>query len=298
MGKGGGGSSGGGGGTGAVDYPDYMEVFHSNMLGGSDPAGTLTVSHHYLTEAIDVAMHANPYTGVSAYNPDTPVASMQTAIADVVTLVTMAGVTSFSTFLSAIHAAIDSTVIASSVASYSSVLQDELDTVAIPKFEAGMRDINAVMSSAFVIGRAILQDSKSKQVAKYTADLETHKISSVFDIAMKILDERRLLAHLRVEAYRMQVAAKKEEADENMRIDVAESKWEFDVWQLSGNILASIGGARGNPSTAQENAPSAIGGAMSGAAAGALIGSQIAPGIGTAIGAAAGGIAGIFGSMG
>jgi hypothetical protein len=58
-----------------------------------------------------------------------------------------------------------------SVNEFRNVLSDQLTAEILPRFEAGMRDINAVMSSAFVLGRSVIEGMASRDVAKFQADL-------------------------------------------------------------------------------------------------------------------------------
>jgi len=57
------------------------------------------------------------------------------------------------------------------VSAFAGVLDAQLDADVYPRFEAGMRDINAVVSSAFAIGRANIEEGRNKQVADYDGKL-------------------------------------------------------------------------------------------------------------------------------
>jgi hypothetical protein len=208
----------------------------------------------------------------------------------------------------------------------SAILQDDLEHVSIARFEAGMRDINAVQSSAFVIGRAMLQATKDKQVAKITADLwlEALKLKNLgvlefgkdgLQVNLGVIKARgelttqlmhfytqgvefkRSITVAVVEALRMSIVAKKEQSDKQLDIDKDAIMWywtllaEVDRWIASGH-----GGVAGSVPQSSNKIQSAIGGGMSGAAAGAMIGGAIGGGEagstagpwGAAIGAAVG----------
>ncbi len=292
MGKGGGSSGGGGGGSGKVEYPTYMQTQHEAWLTA-------------IAADITTAKSSSPYASANAYNPDTPLSDMLTAIDAVITLATVTVSTAWASYVTAAKNAVgtvilDNTYITNVVAEYSAILQDDLTTV-IAKYEGGMRDINAVASSAFTIGEAILQDSKNKQVAKFLDALKMDSVNlrnkvifeaagKLMDDNYKILDERRMLAHMKSEAYRIKMAAKKEEADENLRIDLADALWDVELYQHGSNVMAAIGG--GVAGTAGSKGPSqfqsALGGAMSGAASGATVGGPWGAVIGGAIGAIGG----------
>ena len=61
--------------------------------------------------------------------------------------------------------------IAADVAAFGTVMDDRFTTEIQPRFEAGMRDINAVMSSAFAIGRAIIEGMNNRDVAQFQGEL-------------------------------------------------------------------------------------------------------------------------------
>lgn len=63
------------------------------------------------------------------------------------------------------------TKIEAATIAHAATLDDQILTEILPRFEAGMRDINAVQSSAFVIGRAIIEAFRNRDVAKFDADL-------------------------------------------------------------------------------------------------------------------------------
>ena len=53
------------------------------------------------------------------------------------------------------------------------ILGDDIDNEITPRFQAGMRDLNSVMNSAYVIGLANINARKTDQIARITADLQT-----------------------------------------------------------------------------------------------------------------------------
>jgi hypothetical protein len=288
-----GGSGGGGGGAGVVDYPAYMKDFHGDLLNQTG-ADTVTIS---LVDAMNAAFGSSPFAGVTAYDPDADIATIMASVNDLDTLVTLL---STGTGLDALIANIlDDTRIDDAVDEFSLDLGDRLTSEVLPRFEGGMRDINAVVSSAFVLGRANIEASQTRQVAKYSADLH---MKAFGDDAIKViglkLDYQRLLTHMTVEANRIKIVAKKEEAETNMQLDESDASWDLEVFQHGGNLLAGIGGGVIPSNKKKKNAAaSAIGGAMTGAAAGAMVGAEIGSvgsGYGALIGAVIGAAAGLL----
>jgi len=103
-----------------------------------------------------------------------------------------------------------------------------------------------------------------------------------------------------VEANRIKIVAKKEQTDQDAVIDDSDAKWDLEVFQYGGNLMAAIGGGTAIPNLAKKNAAaSVIGGAMMGAASGAMVGAQIGAGggpYGAGIGAVLGAAVGLLSS--
>jgi hypothetical protein len=75
-----------------------------------------------------------------------------------------------------------------------------------------------------------------------------------------------------IEASRIKLVAKKEEADRNAGIEEADAKWDLGVFQSGANLLAAIGGGTAVPYMPGTNTTaSTIGGALSVIGAGAQI---------------------------
>ena len=273
---------GGGGGAGVVDYPAHMKTWHSMAL---DHTGVDTLTSS-MTDIMNVAFGADPYTGENAYDPDTELASMLASVNDLDTLVALL---SSGTGLDAIIAnVLSDSRIDDAVDEYSLDLGDRLTAEVLPRFESGMRDINAVTSSAFAIGRGIIEVAQTRQVAKYSADLH---MKAWGDDALRLitlkLEYQKSLTHIDIEANRIKIVAKKEETDMNLDIDESAATWDLNVFQHGANLLASIGGGTYIPNEKKKSAlSSALGGALSGAAAGYMVGGPYGAAIGGALGAA------------
>ena len=146
-----------------------------------------------------------------------------------------------------------------------------------------MRDINAVMTSTFVIGESMILAKKVRDVAKFRGDLsaklQLQRNEMVMTGAESILrmnvakaELQKTVSHYTIEANRLRIVAEKEKKDIENNITVAGAKWELEVWQHGANLLAAIGGGTMVPRTQGSDGPSdfqtAIGGAL--AVAGAI----------------------------
>jgi len=306
---GGGGSSGGGGGSsGKVDYPGYMKTFHGQVL---DHNGTDTPTLS-VVDAMNAAFGNSPYAAETAYDPDVEVAAILTASGDLDDLVDLLSQgTGLDTLVTSI---LDDSRVADAIADFDDVITDltnqaNADLVSavtvnqIPKFEAGMRDIGAVVSSAFPIGKSIIDkavvDQTAKvagelrlQQAKFAAGMHTSMFSETALAVIKLkLQYQYQLSALTIEANRLKIVAKKEEADVNLKIVEVDGLWDLEVFKFGSNVLGSIAGTavnQGEGLRTGSRVGSMIGGALSGAAAGGLAGGPVGAVVGGVLGFASG----------
>lgn len=288
-----GGSGGGGSSSGKVDYPEYMKTLHGHMM-NHDGADTLTKS---LYDLINASVGNSPYLGVDAFNPDTMLSEMDTQVDDLVLLnSTIKGAAPVADLVSRLFSV---TEMENLEDAYSDMLDDEIETKVLPKFKAGMRDINAVQSSAFVIGEAVIYAARNKDYANYATQLRLRRSD---DIVLKLLELEanvtRETAHMVADTKRIGIVAKKEESEVNARYDEADALWDIELYQHGSNMLAAIGGGTSTTASASKSNPisSAIGGGLSGAAAGAMIGAQTGM-VSGPVGAAIGGVLGLASSF-
>lgn len=291
-----------GGSAGAVSYPLYMSDYFSDLTIGLGAGGGSTMTMDIVTAMNTAQTGGSPYVSVTAYDPDTEVAAMLSAISDFETLVALlSSGTGLDTVISDILSTtrID-TEVDNAVTEFSADLADRLTVEVLPRFQAGMRDINAVVSSAFTIGQAVIETSQTRQVSKYSSELHLQEAKSYNENSLQIialkLEYQKFLSHQTIEANRIKIVAKTEEAETNLEIDEADASWDLEVFQHGANMLAAIGGGTALSQKKKKNKmASAIGGAMTGAAAGAMIGAEVGTVggpwgavIGAVVGAAAG----------
>ena len=278
-----GGGSGGGGSAGKIEYPAHVTAAHADWL---DDDGTDSIESS-MTELMNAAIGASPFIGAVAFDPATYITAAlagPTALAALVAQMTALD-TVIADFLS-------DTKVAAEIDAFSDQLDAQLESTVYPRFEVGMRDVNAVMSSAFVLGRALIEDGRDREVARFASQVRLQRSGpeTIQMMNMRVQSQVQLAQAL-VEANRIAIVAKKEQTDRNLYIDEADAKWDLSVFTYGGNLMAAPGGGTVMPQRASD-AATALGGAMSGAAMGAMAGSVI-PGVGTVAGAVAGGVLGI-----
>lgn len=174
------------------------------------------------------------------------------------------------------------------------------------RFSGGMADINAVNSSAFIIGFSLMNLQHKQEVANFGNDLAlnsyNNRISLIFGEAANLanaqkfrIDSHRVAAHLLSEINRVRIVASREFDNTAKQWETLAVRWNLELWQYYANAIASIDGAAATPGRGEriESDQSSLGGAITGSIAGAQIGASVSPtfkgvGIGGALGAAAG----------
>lgn len=305
------GSSGGGGSSGKVEYPAYLQTLHSSWL---DKAGTDTIESS-ITAVMNTALGSSPFTSAAAYDPSTVLATAEASLVGLIGLSlptvisdTLSNFTTVATLMDTlVPFSVTDTLIAAEVEAYSDILDNEITVKSLPKFQRGMQDVNAVQSSSFVIGSALLYAEKTRQVAKFTADLllksnsdRNQLLPHIIELEQKAITVRqdfyKVIAQYAVEFARISIVAKKEEADTNLGIEEKDATWDLRVFQHGGNLMAAISGAAATVNSQGTSFGSVLGGVFSGVASGAMVGSAI-PGVGTGVGAAVGGVLGGISSI-
>ena len=309
------GGSGGGGSSGKVDYPTYMKTIHVNMMTGAADEGSVTglfgASNNLLAK-IAAAEVTSPFTGEDAYDPDGDITAFLAALSTY-----QAAVVGFSELWSGyatdVVAEVDANIIedatlSAATSAHGAKLDDRLTTDVLPRFQTGMRDMNSVVSSSFVIGQAVLEGFNTREVADFDAKIRLNSygqrvqviaegIKDAIGLAQSRVQYEDAVVKTTVETYRIKAVLKKEELAEHLDIIKKDYTWGIDLFQHGSNALGSISGSAinaggGGPSTFQ----SALGGAMSGAAAGAAIGYMGGP-WGVTAGAVGGALVGGLGGL-
>ena len=298
---------GGGGSSGAVDFPAYMKTIHGLWL---DRGGVSTVAvGESVNELIHAGLVASPYDGEIVYNPDTNIAAFLAELADFKSDVDgMTPTTEWLSYMTAVRTEIDTNLMSEAsittvTNAHAAVLDDRLTTEVLPRFQVGMRDVNAVISSTFVVGQSVLEAFNTREVAEFDAKLRVANYGQRSQMIIKGAEDVIQLLQFKmnykdsivkttIEANRIKTVMKGEEFEGQLDVDDKAYRWGLELYQHGANVLSAISGSAVSTQKAPSKGGSALGGALSGAAAGAMAGSYVLPGWGTAIGAVVGGIGG------
>lgn len=177
------------------------------------------------------------------------------------------------------------------------MMDEDVQNTILPRFMTGMRDINAVMSSSFVIGKAVIEDARVKGFAKTSAGIKLGLIPIAQSRWESHLNWNKTVIMSYAEIMKLYITAKLDIDLHNMEMRTKDLLWPFTLLDHQRLAVACLQGATDAKSSVKgaSRGQSATAGALGGAAAGAMIGSEIMPGYGTAIGAVVGGIAGLIG---
>lgn len=286
---------GGGGSSGKVDFPAHMKTAHADWL---DDTGTDTMTFSVVSLMNTAMSGASPYNGYVPKDPDAAFFAAGNSLSNYTSVYEYLSNLS-SDDLNAIFSSYitdDETRIAAAIAAHSALLDDEISTNILPKFKAGMVNINATMGVGFVIGESLILDSKAKKVADTDAKIRLQRLQEGGDLALRRLgtwiDWRKTLTGLSTETSRIYLAAYGDRDDDYLEGLHKDATWDLEMYQYGTQVMASISGQPSQAMPRKSKTASAIGGAMSGGAMGAMVagasGGAVAGPVGIGVGASLG----------
>jgi len=277
------GGSSSGGGESTIRYAPYIEKKHKTFLNTSESSGIIARSN-------------NPYSGYTNLDFDNAFYGAGYAISSFPSLYDMFGKFMAGLDIEALWDQVlndiqNNSTILNSVNSHRDLLYDDLVQKTIPRFEEGQRDMNSVMSSSFVIGKAVIEQGITKKVAEYSADLRYKLIPVAAEIFSKHLTWNSGMITTYLEVMKLAILTKFDTQSTNYDFALKEVMWPFSVLEQERANLGALQGAVSSPAggSAPSTGQKVLGGAMAGASMGATAGPW-----GAAIGGVVGGLAGAF----
>lgn len=163
------------------------------------------------------------------------------------------------------------------VAAEGALMDDDIEDNILPRLQTGMRDMNSVMASTYVIGRSLVEDARVKQLEKFSAQLRYNLIPVAQARWVAHLDWNKLVIATYAELFKLYYSVKTDTDEVNYTMKSKEQLWPFTVWDYSRIILGSLSGASQTTKdvAGSSNTQKVLAGAMSGASMGAMIGSNI-----------------------
>ena len=278
-------SSGGSSGDNTIRYAPYVEAYHQAFLDVSSTQGTTARANNPYTSYTDKDF-ANAFYG-SGY-----VMSSFPSLYDM-----------FGKFMAGLDVEVlwdqvlndvqnSSTIIAASNA-HRTLLNTDLTDNILPRFEEGMRDINAVMSSSFIDGKVKLETDSANKLAEFDANLRYKLIPVAADVFVKHLNWNSDVIGKYLQVMQLAIATEFDTDTTNYNYALKEVLWPFTVLEQERANIGALQGAYtesagGGASTGQK----VLGGILGGASAGASIPGAGIPG--ALIGGVLGGIGGLL----
>lgn len=258
------GGSGGGGASGILDagghaYRSWVDDFERDIL----PA------EHSVTKMLENALRrdGNPFHGEPPKSPLLQVEYALTALEEIEAQVNWMMTEDY---------------ISPAVRAFADLVDIDLESSTYPRFETGMRDMNMVNSSAFLVGRAVIENYRQAQVEQFRQNLTL----KLHEIHQQLYFESR---KIRADFSRIWYLIETQHYEEWMEWKESRMRWPLEAYQYGVNVIGSGGGGTSPvPMKKTSKAAGALGGALSGAATGAMVGGPW----GAAIGGVVGGVAG------
>jgi len=284
-------SHGGGSSTNTVvEIPEYLRSAHQQFIADirSEVAATRNASPYsdYPVIDVDVAFFGTGYILKSF----PPLYDMYGKF--------MAGLDVEALFKQEFKDTVDNDIITDLVHSQATELSNDLENEVIPRYETGMRDINAVMSGTFVIGKAMLERKRIQELSKFSAELKYRMIPVAVDRWKTILEWNKQLVITYSEIIKFYFSAAIDIDSHNYEMKAKNALWPFTVLDFERAAVgaATVGGNTRTEVAGASTAQRMIGGAMSGAAMGAMTAGSIT-GLSTITGAIGGGILGLASAL-
>ena len=272
---------GGGGGSSSpytwteIRYAPYIEARHSDFLNSVYSARVGAISNSpfsaYTDIEVDDAFFGAGYT-ISSFP----------SLYDMYGKF-MAGLDIEALWTQEYNDTIDSPVVSSLIAAEGDLIDDEIEQTSLPRLQTGMRDLNAVMSSSFVVGKSLIEDTRTKMVAKFSADLKYKLIPIAQERWSTHLNWNKLVVGTYAEIMKLYFSAKTDVDEINYSMAAKNTLWPFTVLDFE---RAAVGALQGSTTSKQDvagasTASRVLSGALTGAAMGAQVGAAIGQGIRT-----------------
>jgi len=283
------GSSGGSSGSSAnqthtIRYADYIENFHSYLLSQSQSYIGSIAPYSPYSDYIATPT-SNAFFGVGYDSSSFP------------SLYDMYGKFMAGLNLEALWSQMyDSTVYGPEVTDMATAesadLTAELDTVSMPRFQTGMRDIGAVMTSSYSIGKSLLEEGRNRALAKFRAESKYKMIAVMQDRWKSHLAWNEGIIKTYIDMIKHYFTIHQGITEMNYGMKAKNSLWPLTVLDYGRANIGALQGATKSSTSGEEGSSgkSVLGGALSGAAAGGMMGGPM----GALAGGVLGGLAGLL----
>ena len=254
-----------------VRYAPYIESKHENFL---------TTVYNSRVAVID----DSPFSGYTDIEVDDAFFGAGYTIASFPSLYDMygkfmAGLDVEALWSQSFEDTINASVVGNLISAEGDLIDDEIEETSLPRLQTGMRNINSVVASTFVVGKSLIENTRTKLVAKFSADLKYRLIPMVQERWQTHLNWNKLVVGTYSEIMKLYFSAKTDVDEVNYAMAAKDKLWPFTVLDFERAALGALQGATNQKSDVAGASTSArvLSGALTGAAMGAMVGGQIAP---------------------
>lgn len=278
----GGNSGSGGGGTTTIQYEPHIIDHHSRLMNSAE-------------EDYDTIKLTSPYSGYTDIAVDAAFFGTGYLISSFPSLYDMygkfmAGLDIETVWDTVVGTTLGTAEVDNLVAAEGTILSDDIEVEAIPRFEEGMRDINSVQTSSFIIGRSLIEAERIKQLARFDAELRYKLIPVSLEKWRERIRWNESVVRTYAEIIKLYYQAKMDITEYNYSMAARDTLWPFTVTEYYRTVVGTLNGAQESRSDTKGTSTTAkvIGGTMTGAAAGFMVGGPWGAAVGGVLGAAAG----------
>lgn len=131
-------------------------------------------------------------------------------------------------------------IISNLISEHASMLSDDLENDALPRFVTGLRDINSVMSSTFVVGKAMMETQREKEVSKFSAELKYRMIPVAVDRWKTHLNWNTNVVKTYLETMNQAVDTMVKIRNQDIAVDARDILWPLEVLKREGTALGAL----------------------------------------------------------
>lgn len=121
-------------------------------------------------------------------------------------------------------------------------LDKKVNTKILPSFYINMRSLNAVVSSSFVLGKAVIEDARIKVQAKFSAEAKYGRLSDSRFEWKAYLNWNKEVITSYAKTMKLYYSAKMDSGGANFDIAVKNSLWPFTVYEYERSALSALQG--------------------------------------------------------
>jgi hypothetical protein len=163
---------------------------------------------------------------------------------------------------------VNHSVIDADIAAENQFLEDDINQNILPKLRAGLRDIGAVMTSAFLDAQALVEMNKQKTISKYSAGMKIKALDMSHDIWAKLLAWRQGIVQQYLDEIKNYYACAHTYFTVGNDVTAKNILWPWTILDNVRAIVGSLNGAQAGHSTTSNPPGLQVAGQYVGMAAG------------------------------